>query len=134
MLTSILRKHPRLRGTILDQPHMATLVNDRLRETGVADRCEFVGGNFLESVPAGADLYLIKHVLHDWADADVSTILKNISAAMPSGSKLIIVEGALESEDPSAPLLHMRDLEQMFWTGGKVRSCDEFAKLLAQVG
>jgi hypothetical protein len=134
MLTAVLTANAHLRGTILDQPHMSELVNTRIQEARLTERCTFVGGNFLQSVPRGGDLYMIKHVLHDWADDDVQTILNNVSAAMPVGGTLVIVEGALDERNGVDRVMKMRDLEQMVWTGGKVRSQGEFRKLLANAG
>jgi hypothetical protein len=88
----------------------------------------------LERVPPGADLYLIKHVLHDWADEPAARILAAIAAAMPRDSRLIIIEAVLDERDGVDGLAKLRDLEQMFWTGGRVRSEREFAAILAPAG
>ena len=133
-LTSALKKNPGLKGIIFDQPHMESLVLHRIADEGLGSRCEFVGGNFLEAVPSGADLYVIKHVLHDWADAETRQILRSISVAMKPSSKLIIVEGLIGNGDPVPSILYMRDLEQMIWTGGKARTRDEFSALLQSAG
>lgn len=83
---------------------------------------------------AGADLYLIKHVLQDWSDDDVVTILRNICNAMPDDESLIIIEGILDESNGIDRVVKMRDIEQMIWTGGKVRSKSEFADLLERAG
>lgn len=134
LLTSVLQANPGVRGTIFDQPLMADLVSDRIRSSRLEGRCLFAGGNFLESVPSGGDLYLIKHVLHDWDDLHVATILKNISAALPPRGTLIIIEGLMDERNDAGRFLKMRDLEQMVWTGGKVRTRREFGRLLGSAG
>jgi ubiquinone/menaquinone biosynthesis C-methylase UbiE len=134
MLTHILQANPHLRGTILDQPHIQEQVSARIQAAELGNRCTFSGGNFLEEVVAGADLYIIKHVLHDWADRDVVTILRNISRAMPDGSTLIIIEAVMNDANCVDRIVKMRDVEQMISTGGKVRTREEFASLAGKAG
>ena len=130
LLTTVLQRFPQLRGTILDLPHMEESVCGRIREANVADRCIFVGGSFLERVPAGGDLYIIKHVLHDWNDEGVITILRNTSLAMVPTARLLIMEGILDERNNVGRFLKMRDLEQMIGCGGKVRTRRELSNLL----
>src|SRR5690242_20889206 len=59
-------------------------------------RSELVEGDFFEEVPAGADLYLLKWILHDWDDAQSLAILRNIHRVAASHSKLLIVERSEE--------------------------------------
>jgi len=77
---------------------------------------------------------LIKHVLHDWDDPYVLTILRNISVALPQHGVLIIIEGLMDERSDAGRFLKMRDLEQMVWTGGKVRTRREFESLLGSAG
>jgi hypothetical protein len=134
LITAILRLNKHLKGTIIDQPNLADFVSERIRRANLTDRCDFVGGDFFKEVPSGGDLYMIKHVLHDWPDRDVARILANISSAMPDDATLIIIEGILDERDCIDPLLKTRDLEQMLWCGGKVRSRTEWELLLQNAG
>jgi O-methyltransferase domain len=47
----------------------------------VTERCRVVAGNLFDSVPEGADAYLLKQILHDWGDEACIDILRNIHAA-----------------------------------------------------
>jgi hypothetical protein len=134
MLVAAMQANLHLRGTILDQPHMAERVEQQLRGAGLSDRCTFVGGSLFADIPAWGDLYMIKHVLHDWPDHDVETILRNIATAMPDDGTLVIVEAVLDARSNTAQFTTMRDLEQMFWTGGKLRTRAEFFELLHMSG
>ena len=51
-----------------------------------AGRCELVCGSFFDAVPAGADVYLLKSVLHDWDDERSVTILRRCRQAMESSA------------------------------------------------
>ena len=42
--------------------------------SGVEARCEIVGGSFFDGVPAGADAYIMRTILHDWDDEGFVTL------------------------------------------------------------
>ena len=77
-------------------PSAGLIARERIQRAGLADRCECVGGNFFESVPQGADYYIIKHVLHDWDDEHAMEILRNVRKAAGPHSKLLVIEGLVE--------------------------------------
>lgn len=130
LMSAVLQANPHLNGTIFDLPCMKEEVNQRISQENLADRCQFVGGNFLESVPANADVYLIKHVLHDWPDNKVSQILKAISEAMSEDSLLIIIEAVIDDTSGTEGILKLASLERMFMTGGLNHTQHEFELLL----
>lgn len=134
LMTAILLENPLAKGVIFDQPHMEEIAAGRIRSANLQARCHFVGGSFFKEVPPGADLYIIKHVLHDWPDRDAANILKNICRAMQNKGKLIIIEGVLDERNGVGRVLKMRDLEQMVMLGGKVRTRREFESLLSGAG
>lgn len=137
LLIGILQATPRLRGLLFDQPHVVDDAKVKLTAAGVADRCEVVGGSFFESVPAGADAYLLKHVIHDWDDAKAADILRRCRAVVPADGRLLIVEGVYPARiDASLPSrgAAANDVNMLVCTGGKQRSEAEFAALLAASG
>ena len=69
LLADILAANPEVEGILFDLPDVSTAAPPLLEASGVAGRCKLVAGNFFESVPAGADAYMLKHILHDWDDA-----------------------------------------------------------------
>ena len=77
LLEAVLRANPALRGVLFDLPHVAERARGRIRDVGLADRCEVVGGDFLAAVPEGADVCMLKHVIHDWNDTKAAAILRN---------------------------------------------------------
>ena len=78
LMAGILRANPKLRGVVFDLPRLAEGARREIAAAGLADRCEFVGGDFFETVPAGADAYMLKHVIHDWDDAKATRILAHV--------------------------------------------------------
>ena len=105
------------------------------RKQGVSDRARHLTGNFFERVPSGADIYTIKHVLHDWDDASVLHILLNIREAMSATARLLIIEGSVDHDlGPMESVRAVWDLSQFVTTWGKSRTLEEFAKIAHLAG
>lgn len=133
MLIEILRKHPKTRGILFDQPHVATAARQRLVEAGVADRCATVGGDFFVEVPQGGDAYIMSLLLHDWNDERTRTILQQCRKAIPSHGKLLIVELVLPAgQEPFFG--KWLDLHMMVLLGAAERTGSEFETLLKDTG
>ena len=96
LLGAILAAHPAMEGVLCDLPHVVEGAGPRLEAAGVAARCRTVGGDFFDSVPAGGDAYIMKHVLHDWDDDRCVTILANCRRVMPPDGRLLVVEVLIE--------------------------------------
>jgi hypothetical protein len=137
LLAEIVAATPGLRGVVVDTAPGSAQAPDRLRAAGVDDRCDVVVGDFFESVPDGADGYIMKSVIHDWDDDQCVTILSNCREAMKADGRVLVVEPVLPTTvKPSFALLGviMSDLNMLMSTGGKERNEDEFASLLAASG
>jgi hypothetical protein len=67
LLSSILMKCPMLEGLVFDLPSGTLGASELLATAGVADRCRVLHGDFFRSVPAGADVYILKSIIHDGA-------------------------------------------------------------------
>jgi hypothetical protein len=66
---------------VFDRPHVVASAVRAAEKLGLQERVTAVGGDFFESVPE-ADLYLLKHILHDWDDAACIRILKNCRSSL----------------------------------------------------
>ncbi|ADG67427.1 O-methyltransferase family 2 [Planctopirus limnophila DSM 3776] len=134
-LAAMLRAAPHVSGAVYDRQETHAAAGEMFCGKGVADRAEHLVGNFFEEVPAGRDLYTIKHVLHDWDDESVRKILSNIRRAMSAHSKLLIVEGSVDHNvAPGEIVRSLFDLHQYAATWGCSRTFDEFARLCADSG
>jgi hypothetical protein len=91
-LASILAARPEMRGILFDLPHVTAGSAATLYRAGVSDRCATVTGSFFDSVPIGADAYILKSVLHDWSDEQCLRILKNCNSSMPPDARLLVIE------------------------------------------
>jgi SAM-dependent methyltransferase len=137
LLSTILAANPGLRGVLFDLPYMAEHARKRLSDTGVADRCEIVAGDFFEGVPGDGDVYLLNNVIHDWSDTRSVEILRNCHAAMKPGTVLLIAETLYPDRfDTSLPaqIAARSDVNMLINTGAKERSRADFTGLLDQAG
>ncbi|NMO17522.1 methyltransferase [Pyxidicoccus fallax] len=132
-LARVLKTHPHLRGGLFDQPAVVAEAQAMLAESGVADRCTLLGGDFFESVPESYDVYMMKMIIHDWKDAQALRILQNCRKAMLRDAKLLLVEQLMPERAVPGPH-HFIDLAMLSMLGSKVRTVTEFRALLAQAG
>jgi hypothetical protein len=133
LLAAILGAHRATRGILFDQPQVVAQAGALLREAGVAERCDVVGGSFFERVPEGGDAYLLKAILHDWDDEAALAILQTCRRAMRPGRRLLVLERLIAppNEQPEAKF---SDLTMMVSPGGQERTREEFAALFAAAG
>jgi orsellinic acid C2-O-methyltransferase len=134
LLQAILSRHPGARGVLFDRPHAIEGARRRFVTSGLDTRCEFATGSFFDFVPPGADVYLLKNVLHDWDDERCIEILRRCRTAMGSHARLLIVEGILPSRwrnDVQHQHIAKRDLTMLVGPGGCERLEAEFRALLS---
>ncbi|MDH6579481.1 methyltransferase [Kitasatospora sp. MAP5-34] len=138
-LAAILAANPALRGTVFDTADGVLEAPGVLKDAGVADRCEITAGSFFDSVPAGADGYLLKNILHDWDDASSKKILDNIRSGLARNGRVVVFSSVLsegrQNEDPLEALgAAIFDIEMMVVTTGRERTLTEFEQLFAASG
>lgn len=147
LLQTILKEYPHLKGILFDLPQVldSAEIDDDLKE-----RIELMPGSFLETAPGGGDLYMMKHIIHDWADDACLEILKNIRAVIPDHGRLLISDAVLPGSIPQpgsdpdstspcqsglkSTFPYWLDLNMMIILGGRERTEAEFADLLAKTG
>lgn len=131
-LAAILERHPSVRGVLFDLPDVANRAGDELARRHVADRCQIVGGDFFTAVPADADAYLLRHVIHDWQDDEAIAILRNCRTAMARDGRVLVVEHVLGPGNTPG-FGKWLDL-MMLLVAGRERSEEEYARLFEAAG
>ncbi len=126
LLRRILVVNPEMTGIVFDLPNTVGLANRVVSDGG---RCSYIAGNFLESVPEGADAYLLCGIVHDWDDDRAITVLRNCRRAMTKKSRVLVVE-MIVPDTNSVSFSKLLDLNMMAMTGGKERTNSEFQALL----
>lgn len=129
-LAKILERHPAVRGTLFDQPHV--IARSGQPAPTFADRFQCIGGDFFRSVPEGADAYLLKWILHDWSDTASIDILRSCRRAMKRHGRLLVAEYVLDAGN--APDSAFMDLTMMVMNGGRERTREEFSSIFAAAG
>jgi hypothetical protein len=135
LLAAILRANPKARGVLFDLPHVIEGAKERgLFAKELAERCRLEAGSFFETVPTGGDTYILKHVLHDWDDAQALTILTNCRKAVGPHGKLLVLELVVPpGNEPD--ISKMEDINMLVMThGGRERTEEEFRALFQQAG
>jgi hypothetical protein len=117
MLAAILAAHSKMRHALRSAEVIAG-AETVLQSFGVADRCDFIGGSFFETVPEGRDAYIMRAVIHDWEDAEAVAILKVCRRAMPDTAKLLLIEMLVGSPN-AMPRAKFMDLTMLCTSGWK---------------
>jgi SAM-dependent methyltransferase len=131
LLEAILTANPNLQGVLYDLPGVVAGA-DRLRTGNVAGRCEILGGDFFQGVPANADAYLLKGIIHDWDDNDAVKILKNCRRSIHPEGRLLLLETVLNPS--SEPAKGLMDMLMLTLVGGRERTEPDFRALLQRAG
>lgn len=133
LLSRILDANKNARGVIFDLPPTGQGAKERLEASGLATRCDVVGGDFFEAVPAGGDAYILKNIIHDWDDDRAIAILRNVHRAMREGGRLLLAEIVVPAGNGPS-LGKLSDLHMLVMTGGRERTEMEYRALLDKAG
>jgi O-methyltransferase domain len=133
LLSAILRSNRTARGILFDLPAVCIGARESLARAGLAERAAVIGGNFFCEVPRGADLYVLKSVIHDWDDDKARQILANCSAAMTPDSRLLLIE-RLVGEPNEVAESKLFDINMLAMLGGRERTQHEHRALLKSAG
>jgi hypothetical protein len=135
LIAAILNHFPNVRGMLVDRPEFIDKAALRFEKEGLAARCQTISADLRQSVPAGADVYMLKHVLHGYDDAAAIEILDHCRSVLPAEGRLLVIEFVLPDvvDHVDVGLEHrlMSDLNMLTATGGKERSAIEWKSLLS---
>jgi len=133
LLAAILDQVPKLRGTLVEMPH----VIEGAKKAGILDRfvnrCTLEAGSIFESVPAGADAYIMKFIIHDWYDPECVKILSQCRKGIRPGGRLLVVDQVVPARNEPGVAKFM-DLEMLVLPGGMERTEKEFHELFMASG
>lgn len=133
LLAELLMQRPALRGIAVEQPSVIEHTRATLERHALQGRCELVAGDLLTTVPGGADVYLLKSVVHNWRDETALAILKNCSAVMKPEARLLLLERVLDDRATAAnEVLNaaLQDLTMLVLFGARDRTLEDYRELL----
>ena len=137
LVAIVLERHAHLKGIAFDMDHAMPYARDRLRRSNLTPRCEAVAGSFFDAVPAGADTYLLKSILHDWTDERSAAILARCLESIAPGGTLIVIERVVPERYSSSAFdreVARSDLNMLVANDGCERTEAQFLALLAAAG
>jgi hypothetical protein len=133
LIGAVLQRYPNLKGILYDIGHVTQRASQALRTLGLQKRCSVIAGDFFESVPEGADAYLMRHIIHDWPDEQAIRILSNCRRVIPRHGRILLVEFAVPSgNEPS--LGKDTDMIMLAFPGGMERTEEQYRVLLERSG
>lgn len=133
VMIATLQRYPEMRGILYDRGHVMERTAERVHKAGLADRCTLERGSFFDSVPAGADAYTMRHIIHDWPDEESIHILRNIRQVIPDHGRLMVIETVVpDGNDPSPSKLF--DMMMMLCPNGMERTEEQFRAIFEAAG
>jgi hypothetical protein len=128
LLRSILERYPETDGTLYD---LESVIQGAAQD----ERLNLVAGDMFELVPAGADAYMLQHIIHDWDDTSARKILTNCRRALEGvrGGKVLLLEGVIRQGNEPDPNKFL-DLEMLTMCTGKERTEEQYRELLESAG
>ncbi|HDN25773.1 MAG TPA: methyltransferase domain-containing protein [Thioploca sp.] len=132
-LIAVLKHYPHLKGILFDLPDTVKRSKANIEAAGLANRCFVAGGSFLDAVPSGADIYMMRHVIHDWDDSKSVEILKNVRAVLPDHGRVLVIETLVSGREKESFAVWF-DLAMFAIDGGAERTREEYAELFEKAG
>lgn len=143
LMAEILTAYSRPTGIIFDLPRAATAAIKTIDAAGLTGRCSFVGGDAFQSVPAGADAYVLANFLISWGDDRSVVPLRHCRDAIAADGKLLLVEWVMPSGGEAhgsyaywdaTVAMDMNMLSIFGGNSGRVRTRAGFDELLGSAG
>ncbi len=148
LIAAVLEAFPHVQGLLVDRPESIDRAASRFESASPAGRCKLVAADLTQEVPPGAEVYMLKHVLHGYEDGAAAEILRRcrsvlpaeglLAEGLPAEGRVLVVEFVLpdvvDHADRDLEQRLMSDLNVLTVTGGKERSAAEWKHLLASAG
>ncbi len=129
------RAYPHLRATVFDQEFVCELTRERVTGAGLADRIDFVAGDFFtDELPTGHDAVLLSNVLHDWTEADGRALVTSCVKALEPGGVLLVCESFVNDERTGPHLAALMSLNMLVETWGRNYPAAEYTEWLTAAG
>jgi ubiquinone/menaquinone biosynthesis C-methylase UbiE len=136
LLIALLERYPGLQGVLMDLPELIPVAKIKLPVTDpqVAARMEYVGGDMFEAVPP-ADVYIMKHIIHDWPDDRCVQLLSNCVRSMEGNGRVLCVDAVVPPMgDVRGTPSKLLDLHMMVFVPGKERTLQQWQSLYHAAG
>jgi hypothetical protein len=133
LLDEVLRANPDMRGVLFDVLVVIESAKIALAGSPVADRVDFVAGDYREDIPAGHDAYMLSRILHGRDDEKCVDLLSRVRSAIADEGTLLVIERVLP-EAGERSLAVWFDMHMLTIAAGEERSQSHYAELLSKSG
>ena len=142
LMVEIMTTYPQPTGIVFDVPRLAEGARKTIAAAGLTARCQFIGGNAFEAVPAGGDAYILSGVVTSWEDEEAIVALQHCRKGIAPQGKLVLVDWIMPAADEPREAFRFwdtvtTDLIMLAHFGsrhGRVRTRAEFQALLRAAG
>jgi predicted O-methyltransferase YrrM len=131
---AVITAHAHMQGSVLERPPVDKVARHAIAQKGFSDRVSVVSGDMFEGLPVGYDVHLFSHVLHDWDELAVRTLLQRSFDTLPPGGMIAVHDAHLNAEKTGPLPVSEYSVLLMFSTEGKCYSVGEMEALLGEVG
>lgn len=132
---TLAEQYPNLQVVVQDNANLKEAADANIPDS-LKSRVNFVAHSFFESQPPltqQADVFLLRHILHDWADDDCLVILRQLTKTMKSGASILVAEQVLkgpgEIHGHTERVMRALDMQMMTQFGSKERTLDDWETL-----
>lgn len=134
LLASIVAQNPGIRGILFDRPDVLPDADHLLRQRGVRERCELIGGSFFDPIPVHGDIWILSQILHDWPDTECRVILARCRERTRAGDRLLVIEMVPVPGQPDVGIALLDMAMTMFGGEARQRTAEEYDELFAATG
>lgn len=134
-LEAVGNAHSGMHLTLFDLPAVVGPATERFSAAALTSRSDIIAGSFRDDpLPMGSDAISLIRVLYDHSDETVSSLLKNVRAALPAGGHLIVSEPMTGGLRPTRAGDAYFGFYCMAMQTGRARSAEEVASLISDAG
>ncbi|KAE8382378.1 S-adenosyl-L-methionine-dependent methyltransferase [Aspergillus bertholletiae] len=134
--TEIASRYPQIRCIVQDLPE--TIANWTTRvPVALQDRVTCMAHDFLTPQPVhGADIYLLRWILHDWSDKYCVKILRNLTPALKKGARVIVNDVCIPEPGELGPKadrdLRFMDIAMKAFNNARERDAETWRELFKE--
>lgn len=107
LCAAIAESAPQLEFVVQELPKMVQSADTSMLPPRIASRIKFMEHDFFTPQPVKAKVYIFRQIFHNWPDAHVVKILRQLIPAMQPGSR-VLVSDQLLPEPGQLPLARER--------------------------
>lgn len=92
LCAAVAAEHSNVRGVVQELPRTVQSVDRNQLPLTVRNRIEFMEHDFFTPQPMTAEVYVFRQIFHNWPDAHVVKILRQLIPGLRRGSRVVVHE------------------------------------------